>query len=359
LHATFTDRQTSEKAFDALCSFDESTKNITFQTDIQISNLEEVNANWSQFSCHVFSAGEYDMTSSKGLVKSNLEAIFPREIFSQTLPELKSNLQLKVVSSIGVLGEFIELQSINGELCDADKRQVNCSMELVDKRRLSWAKGGNLLRDLNGLVVNMNLDGVDTSILGTIWDGWRLSSMLSGKCVLSVKNNQLSVLSDTDKFRLTPLHVTHNGVRVLDEFECFLEPKIRVGNAFRCDVCLACTDGGGTSVLQGDLGFAFDKKSLSCSGCLVCSLANLLEQSIFTNEMKFTSGFATCNFNFAREGNICTGDAELKLKAISHKDSKFPLSGNLDVNFATPASDENKLKFTVEGSLHGTMDSDV
>ncbi|MDR2436135.1 MAG: AsmA-like C-terminal region-containing protein [Puniceicoccales bacterium] len=359
LHATFSNEQTLEKVFDALFSFDESVKNIGFQTNIQVNNLAGFGANFGQFSCHAFSTGEYDMTSSNGLIKSNLEATIPREFLGQVFPELKSDLQLKVVSSIGILGEFIELQSINGELCDVNGEQVNCSMELVDKRRLSWVNGGNPLRDLNGLVLNLNVDGVDTSILGAARNGWRLSSMASGKCIVTIKNNQLSILSGPDKFCLTPFKITYNGVKVLDEFECFLEPKITVGDALKCDVCLACMDDSGTSVLQGDLGFAADKKSRSCSGCLVCSLTNLLAQPIFTNEMQLTSGFATCSFDFAQEGNICAGDAELKLKTISHRGSKSPLSGNLDVNFANATSDENKLKFTVEGRLHDTMDSDI
>jgi hypothetical protein len=361
LHATFADEQTAERLFDMSCSFDESTKNISFQTNIQVPNSREVDANFGQFSFQTFFAGEYDMDSSKGLIKSNFEATIPRGFFGRTLPELKSDLQLRIVSSIGVLGEFAELQSISGELRDANKEQVNCSIELMDKHRIGW-KGSNFWRDLNGLVLNVNVNGIDTSIFGPVRSGWHLLSVAKGKCILTVKNNQLNIRGDAEKFYLSPLHVTLNGIKIFDEFECSFEPRVVIGNVLKCDIVgLACMDDSGASVLQGDLGFAIDRKSRSCSGCLVCALPNLLNQPIFSNEMKPTSGFATCSFNLIQDWhtNICNGDVEFKLKAISYAGSKFPLNGNLDINFASTSSEENEFKFNIESRLHDTMDSDV
>lgn len=360
---TFVDEQSLDEILDASCNFDENSKNVSFKVDLKISapmaKYFVFNSNLSPFSCRLYSTGEYNVAKSSGLVKSSLDATFSRNFFSKILPKLKDDLKLKLNFALGIAGETIEIQSISGELGDVNNEQVVCSMELADKHRFQWPQN-SLLKNLNGLAVNVNVDSVDASIFGAIRDNWHLHSTISGKCILTFKNSQLHLFGDVDKFNLSNLWLAYGGNKVLDGFRCSFEPRIVVSDVAKCDIVgLTCTDSRGANVLQGDLGFTVSKKFCSCSGNLLCDLANFLKQPFFKNELKLSSGLASCNFSLVQKGRTCDGDAELRLKAITYNGSKSPLNGNLNINLASVPSIENEVKFNITGNLHDTMDSDV
>jgi hypothetical protein len=363
LHVAFVDEQNSSKILDASCNFDENTKNASFQADVTVTNSVAkyfvLGTDLNPFSCHLYSTGEYNIAQSKGLIKSNIEATFSRKFFDQALPELKDDLKFKFISSFGVSGDVIEIQSISGELGDVGNRQVSCSVELMDKHRFS-RQNNSLLKSLNGLVLGINVNSMDTSIFGTIFNDWRLSSMVSGRCILAFNGNRLNIFSNMDKVHLSSVGLMYGGDKIIDRFKCSFEPRIAVGDVIRCDIIgLTCTDGNGIDILQGDFGFALDKKSCSCSGCLVCVLASLLEQPIFKNDLKLSSGLATCNFNLVQNEATCAGSAELKVKAVAYSGSKSPLNGNVKVTLESAVPTENEIKFNIDGKLHNEMDSDV
>ncbi|MDR0715195.1 MAG: hypothetical protein LBF25_00185 [Puniceicoccales bacterium] len=362
LRLTFIDEQNSDKILDAFCEFDNKSKDMRFKFDIkltdQVAKCFAFGTDIKPFLCHLCSSGEYNWPQANGLVKSSFDATFSNEIFDCILPELEGNIKVRIVSSVGILGENIEIQSIRGEIGDEEKKHISCSIKLPDKYRLHWRKN-TPLKILNGLSINLNVDNINTAIFGAIHSNWYLHSLVSGKCTLAFKNNQLNLSSDAEKFHMTSMSLIHGENKIFDEFECSFEPRIVIGDAIKCDITgLTCTDNNGASVLEGSLTFALGKSFRSCSGNLVCDLVDLLKQPIFKNDLKISSGLASYNFNLVQKDHSYTGDAELKLKAVNYGENKTPLNGNLNVIVGTTLT-EDEIKFNISGSLHNAMDSDV
>ncbi|MDR0595456.1 MAG: hypothetical protein LBF94_02040 [Puniceicoccales bacterium] len=362
LQLTFIDEQNLDKILDASCEFDDKSQNMRFNFDVKLTDQEAkyfaFGADIKPFLCHLCSTGEYNLPQANGLAKSSFEATFSNEIFDRVVPELKNNIKVRIVFSLGIFGENIEIQSIKGEIGDEEKKQIACSLELPDKYRFHWSKSSPL-KSLNGLSISINVDNIDTAILGAIYSNWHLHSLISGKCILAFKNNQLNIYSDAKRFHMTPMSLIRGGNKIFDEFECSFEPRIVIGDVIKCDITgLTCTDKKGASVIEGSLTFTLDDSFRSCSGNLVCDLADLLKQPIFKNDLKVSSGLASGDFNLVQKDHFYTGNAELKLKAVNYGEDKTPLNGNLDVVVGTTPT-KNEMKFNISGSLHNTMDSDV
>ncbi|MDR0679673.1 MAG: hypothetical protein LBF42_01385 [Puniceicoccales bacterium] len=362
LRLTFIDEQNSDKILDVFCEFDNKSKDMRFKFDIrltdQVAKCFAFGMDIKPFLCHLCSSGEYNWPQANGLVKSSIDATFSNEVFDRILPELEGNIKVRIVSSVGILGENIEIQSIRGEISDEEKKQIYCSIELPDKYFLHWRES-TPLKILNGLSINLNVDNINTAIFGAIHSNWYLHSLVSGKCTLAFKNNQLNLSSNAEKFHMTPMSLIHGENKIFDEFECYFEPRIAIGDVIKCGITdLTCTDNNGASVLEGSLTFALDKSFRSCSGNLVCDLVDLLKQPIFKNDLKVSSGLASCHFNLVQKDRSYTGDAELKLKAVNYGENKTPLNGDLNLIVGTTPT-EDEIKFNISGSLHNARDSDV